>query len=89
MIGMTAKQLRDCVQRDTLNDGLRLAMGNGVVLQYFPGVTPSLQEVYIEGRRLSSHGLWDLDYFFNCSDADVNSFFDAMGGIVHVLEILE
>lgn len=87
MTGMTAKELRNCVQRDTLNDGLRLAMGNGVVLQYFPSVAPSLQEVYIEGRRLSSHGLWDLDYF--CSDAEVNNFFEVMGGIVHVLEILE
>lgn len=87
MMGMTAKQLRDCVQRDTLNEGLRLEMGNGVVLQYFPGLSTTLQELYIEGRRSHYNGLWDLDFFMG--DDEVNNFFDVMGGIVHVLEILE
>lgn len=88
MTGMTAKQLRDCVQRDErFNDGLRLEMGSGVVLQYFPGSNTSLQEIYIEGRRNHYNGLWDLDFFIG--DGEVNNFFEVMGGIVHVLEILE
>lgn len=87
MIGMTAKQLRDWVQRATRYEGLRLEMGSGVVLQYFPEAPYTGQEIYIEGNRQGYRGLWNSDYFYN--DAEVNSFFDAMGGIVHVLEIIE
>lgn len=88
MIGMTARELRDCVQRDErFHEGLRLEMGSGVVLQYFPGANTSLQEIYIEGRRDHDNGLWDLDFFIG--DGEVNNFFAVMGGIVHVLEILE
>ena len=87
MMGMTAKELRDCVQRDNFYEGLRLEMGSGVVLQYFPGLTTTLQEIYIEGRRIHYDGLWGLDFFMG--DDEVDNFFDAMGGVVHVLEILE
>ena len=88
MTGMTARELRDCVQRDgRFHEGLRLEMGNGVVLQYFPGLNTTLQELYIEGRRSHYNGLWDLDFFMG--DDEVNNFFEVMGGIVHVLEILD
>ena len=86
MMGMTVKQLRDCVQRDNFYEGLRLEMGCGIVLQYFPNVMGSVQEVYIESWWSMDH-LWGVDFFG--SDDAVNDFFDAMGGIVHVLEILE
>lgn len=87
MTGMTAQELRDCVQFDPHNEGVRLEMGSGVVLQYFPGVTHTLQEIHIEGRQMYSSNLWELDYF--CSDDEVNDFFDVMGGIAHVLGIIE
>ena len=90
MLGMTAQELREYVQVGLRNEAFRLQMGNGLVVQCRSNRLGAFHEVAIEASRPHADGtpeLFRLTLMYG--DDELNTFFATMGGIVHVLEILE
>ena len=86
MTGMTAQELREYVQVSLRNEAFRLQMGNGLVVQCRSNRLGAFHEVGIEAS-CPHPDLFRLTLIYG--DDELNTFFATMGGIVHVLEILE
>ena len=90
MTGMTAQELREYVQVDSIHDGFRLEMANGLVVRCYSCTPGYFHEVYIESVHPLADGqpdLYRLSLLYG--DDGINAFFATMGGIVNVLGIFE
>ena len=83
MTGMTVQDVNELIEVDWGWEQLRLEMGNGLVLWYSHAGSPHW--IAIEGPT-DDETIGSLHVI---EDSKVNWLFDAMGGIVNVLEITE